>query len=537
MPYQRIENKILEYEYSTMHQTFCYDIQKNNLITSNYYNKYFEDDKNDKIVPLRKGLFFEQELINCKSEMKIDKNKNIINLIMNYSYEKLDNIYCSNLDEEKKNKKSKNFKLNTTSNVIFFLLWLNHTFILFMNLLYNYVLQFKNITDTKKIIIEYSKIHKDLINFGLMINEKFNNINIIFNYLNKDQTGVKSHFKIYKMFLNIMEKNFYQKLKPLLNNNIVQLLNLAYKENMEQEKLNNTYDSNNNETNNTEVVNEENENDDYLYDNIDEIEDNENESENDEDSNDAHLTYKDIIDEYSNLILDFSINQDNCIYINSSKIKLNDSYNEYENIFIETISKKYENLLSINSNENEKSLDDEEINILNNSYSFIKKITGKEGDYHLINRIKFNLLKKVENIIYNSLNKLINKEFIYNLKNVNKEHNNLINKDSNVISVNNSCAFNNKYYNNIVYELYLRKLDEIKNNLIENNTNNILDEEIKDAVYNYIYSNDKQNTLMALSKDIILFFCNQINLYNNEDVEIIDYLFKKKENKQTKSFK
>jgi hypothetical protein len=545
MPYQRMENKILEYEYSTMHQTFCYDIQKNNFITSNYYNKYFEDDKNDKIEPFRKGLFFEQELINLKSEIKIDKNKNIINLIMNYSYEKLDNIYCSNLGEEKKNKKSKNFKLNTTSNVIFFLLWLNHTFILFMNLLYNYIFQFKNFRDVKKIIVEYSKIHKDLINFGLMINEKFNNINIMFNYINyipnKIKEKPKNNFKIYNMFLNIMEKNFYQKLKPLLNNNIAQLINLAYKENMEQEKLNNTYDSNNNETNNTEVVNEENETDDYLYDNIDEIEDNENESENDEDSNDSHLTYKDIIDEYSNLILDFSINQDNCIYINSSKIKLNDCYNEYENIFIETISKNYENLLSINLNENEKSLDDEEINTLNNSYSFIKKITGKDGDYHLINRIKFNLLKKMENIIFNSLNKLINKEFIYNLKNINKEHNNFIYKDNSVNSVNNSCAFNNKYYNkyynNIVYESYLRKLDDIKNNLIEKNTNSMCGEEIKDAAYNYIFSNDKQNTLMALSKDIILFFCNQINLYNNEDAEIIDYLFKKEENKESKSFK
>ena len=44
MPYQRIENKFLEYEYSTMHQIFCYDIQKNNLIVMNlsylFYNSY-----------------------------------------------------------------------------------------------------------------------------------------------------------------------------------------------------------------------------------------------------------------------------------------------------------------------------------------------------------------------------------------------------------------------------------------------------------------------------------------------------------------
>ena len=71
----------------------------------------------------------------------------------------------------------------------------------------------------------------------------------MFNYINyipnKIKEKPKNNFKIYNMFLNIMEKNFYQKLKPLLNNNIAQLINLAYKENMEQEKLNNTYDSNN----------------------------------------------------------------------------------------------------------------------------------------------------------------------------------------------------------------------------------------------------------------------------------------------------
>ena len=183
MPYQRIENNVLEYEFSTMHQKFCYDIEKNNLIMKNYYNKYFENEQNNKIEPLRKGLFFEQELINLKSEIPKYKNKNITNLIINYSFEKLDNIYRFNFvkgKKNKKNKKSKNFK----SNIILFLLWLNHTFILFVNLLYNYVLQFTNDKDPKKIVTEYSKIHLDLINFGLMINEKFNNINIIFSYLN-----------------------------------------------------------------------------------------------------------------------------------------------------------------------------------------------------------------------------------------------------------------------------------------------------------------------------------------------------------------
>ena len=540
MPYQRIENNVLEYEFSTMHQKFCYDIQKNNLIMKNYYNKYFENEQNHKIEPLRKGLFFEQELINLKSEIPKYKNQNITNLIMNYSFEKLDSIYRSNFvkgKNNKKNKKSKKFK----SNIILFLLWLNHTFILFVNLLYNYVLQFTHDKDPKKIVTEYSKIHIDLINFGLMINEKFNNINIIFAYLKNmknenEKSSINNNFKIYNMFLNIMEKNFYQKLKPLLDNNIQKLINLAYKENLEQEKLNNTYDSNNNETNNTEMVNEENENDDYLYDNINEIEDDENENENDEDTDNVDLTYKDIIEKYFNLILDYSINQDNCIYINSSKIKLNDYYREYENLLSENISKIYENQLIINMDEKTNCVDDEEINTLNNIFSFIKKIASKDGDYHLINRTKLNLLKNSENIIFNYLKTLINKDFIYNIKCVDKTNNNYIINKKNIVL--NSLGFNNKYYNTVEYEFYLQKIDEIKNYLIENNTKNIVGDEkrknkIEEAANNYINSN---NRLMALSKDIILFYYNQIYLYNCEDVAIIEYLSKSKDNTQLKLF-
>ena len=543
MPYPRIENKILEYEFSTLHQIFCYDINKNNIITNNYYDKYYKNDENIKIEPLKRGIFFEQELINIKTEAKTFNNKNIINLFRDYSYKELDNIYISNFDKDKKNQKNKKHKYKH-SKVIYFLLWLNHTFILFVNLVYEYVLQFSKFENSKKIIIEYSKAHTDLINFGLMINEKFNNINIIFNYLIKNKTEntpKNNDFKIYYMLLNIMEQNFYQKLKPELDINIEKLLDLSFKHEIEKESVNNSFDSNNIETNNTEVINEENENDDYLYDNINDIDENEDIS--DENSNNEDMTYQEIIEEYSNLILDFSINKDNCIYINLSKIELNNFYNDYENLFLENFLKNVHNQFTLSKDEDEHSyknkniLFDEELDSLSTFFSFIKKLTGKGGVgiFHLINRTKLNLLKKFEDFIFNYLNKIINKKFIYYLNNLNKKQNNFIyNKDKIVF---NSVSCNNNY-NNIVYDLYMKKIDEIKNDLINNNLNcdETKKETIKDAANDFLNSNYRKDKLVEVCKNIIFFFYNQIYIYNNEDDKVIGYLYKREETKQFKLF-
>ena len=523
-PYQRNENKILEYEYNTLHQIICYDINKTDLITNNYYDSYF-DAKNKNyekinIEPLRKGLFFENELINIKAENKINENKKITNMIIHYSFAKLNNVYYSNIKKEKKKKKNKN------NSIINFLLFLNHTFILFINLLCKYVFQFNNFQDSKKIIIEYSRIHSNLINFGLMINERFNNVNIIFNYLNREQTGVKSKFKIYSMFLNIMEKNFYQKLKPLLNKNIKEVLDLYFKDNFNKNQINNSFDSNNIETNNSEPKNEENEDDDFLNDSFNDSIDNEDNeiSEIKED-----LTSQCIFEKYSNLILDFDINGDNANYINHSNIKLNANYNEYEKIIIEYFMKNIKNIIKINDNEdicqNKKIFFNEEINSLNAILSFIKKLSLEaEGEekIKLINRTKLNILKNYETFIFNYLIKIINKKFNIELNNLNINENNFKFKA-------NDMLFNNLFnFNNNVYELYINKLGQIRNYLLNNNLNifkNKTKEQITELINNYIDSNS--DLFIKACKEIVLFFIKQKCLYENHDEKIIEILLKK----------
>ena len=543
LPYQRIQNNIVEYEFSSLHQTFCYDIKRNYLINKNYYDKFFCNDEDVKIVPLKQGQFFEQELINYKNEIKSIENKKIIEMIMNYSYEKLECIYCSNFCKQKKSKKGK----LKYSKIIYFLLWLNHTFIIFINLLFNYVSQFRYFHDAKTLIVEYSKTHNDLINFGLMVNEKFNNINIMFNCLyrtEKDNIPIYPNFSIYNMFMNIMENNFYRKLKSFLNESISKIIYLAYKENIEQEKLNNTYDSNNNETNNTEIVNEENEIDDYyLYDDVLEDAGNQygkdDDDDGDEESNIDDMTYKNILDEYSNLILDFSINLENCFFINSSKIKLNDYYDEYENLL-------FENFVKLFKNENEKSSDEEKINFLHDIFLLTKKLTGKDGEgkYHLINRTKLNLIKKCEEEIDNYLTKIINKDLIEKLKNkkITHEQKKNINKDNILmINISFSSSFQTKQCNdNLVYDSYSNKLKEIKKNIIDNvkyiniNDDKINKNDLEEIIDEYFFSTTKSNSLISLSKDIILFLYSQMYAFQGEDHKIFDSLFKKEEKKDIK---
>ena len=537
LPYTREENKILEYKNNTLHQLISYDILKNDLIIKNYYDKYFdkknENSKKNKIEPLKKGLYFENELINFKSESSKYKNKKLIKYITNYSFQKLDNIYYSiiNLKNSSKIKKKKN-KINL---IFHFLIWLNHTFILFINLLCNYVYQFSDLKDEKKIIIEYSKTHTNLINFGLMVDEKFNNINIIFNLFQKENLSSKNDFKIYYMFMNIMKNNFYLKLKPILNNNIGKMLNIFYNENFTQEKilLIDNYDDNNNiETNYTEAINEENEienyEDDYINDSLSEGID----VEYDEDSiNENNLSCKEIIGEYSNLILDFSINKYNANYINHSKINLDKYYNEYEDLFQGKFLENIQNRI----NKLDNYTFSEEINSLNVYFSLTKRIFSENDGLKLINRTKLNLLKISENYFFKYLNELMDIKFKSDLKNNETPINKYTNNDIFVLK---DYTFNNKY-NNIVNELYTSRICEIKDNLINNNLNFIKDkkkEEIETIVDNYLNSNYEKNQLIALCKDIIIYFSNQIYLYSSEDNKIIEIITKKNDDKLSKLF-
>ena len=530
-PYDRKENAILEYKNSTLHQTICYDIKKNDCINHRYYDKYFDDKsinyKNSEIEPLKKGLYFEKELINFKKDNKKSPNKKIMDMIIKYSFKDLDKVYYTNLKKSKKNKKKKQKKLNS---IIYFLIWLNHTFIIFINLLFNYVSQFSNFKDGKKIIIEYSKVHSNLINFGLMINEKFHNVNIIFNLFKRKYKGnspISIDFKIYNLFLNIMENNFYQKLKPILNNKIQKILDLFYKENFEKEQIVNTsFNSNIIETNYTEQINEENEKDEDYYLNDDSLFDNNELDEEISSIQDNNFTNQKIIEDYTNLILDFSINEQNAVFINHSNIELNESYNEIEYFVIKNFMENIHNLFKDGE---DKTNYIEDLKSLNTFFSFIKKLSKtpeviEDNQIKLIKRTKMKMLEQSKTYIFNYLNELLNKNFIYELNNLNIKKNYFINKGTSIV-----------FKDNIIKEAYINKIEEIKQNLINKNLNNIkgINDNLIESANNYINSN--QNKIANISKEIILFYINQIYSYKSEDKAVIDILLKKEKDNDCKN--
>ena len=520
MPYQRKQNNILEYENSTLHQIICYDMNKNDYINKKYYDTFFNiKNENNKIVPLRKGLFFEEELINFKSEINNYYNKKIMKMITSYSFKKLNNVYFSIINQKKDIKINDNKKKKYKMNYIYiFVVWLNHTFILFIDLIFNYVYQFINIKDPIKLIIEYTKMHSNLINFGLKINENFNNINIILNLLIKENTSKSTNngFKIYNMFLNIMEKNFYQKLKPLLNKNIEKIINLMSNEYFEIEKMNNSFNCHSIETNNTEQKNGENNNidEDDSYDfllNESICEDVDLEDDDKDLNNDDGFTYKNVIEDYSNSILDYCINKENSIFINSSKIKLNEIYNEYEKLMMENVMESIKIKLKENKeiNLNNNALINEGYDSLCSAFSFVKAFFGKEekGGFKLINRTKLNIFIYCINYLFKYLKKIIN------------------NKETNFINEDNDFAFNNgSDEQNIIYELYLNELNNNKIHLLNNNEgikDNKIEQNVEQLIINYLNLND-ENELKKLLKEILLFFYNQVNLFKAEDKKIYD---------------
>ena len=554
LPYQRKENSILEYENSTLHQLICYDIKKKDLIEKNYYDKFFKknnlngENLNFKIEPLRKELVFEEELANFQLEVYTYKeNKNILKMILDYAYEDLDQLYDSNysfdinLDRDKDKKENKNdSKSKRKFNLIyFFLIWLNHTFILFTNLLYNYVIQFKESGSAKQIIISYSKTHSNLINFGLLINEKLNNVNIIINYIREEressEIGHSKKFSIYEMLLNLMQKNFYQKLKPILKKNLEKMIKNFNEDILQKKKINVSYDSNNIETSNSEIINDENNAEDDYYDlylNDSGEEDFSLEEDNGLNDEDTNMTDQEVIEQYFNLILDFSINGENSPYINHSKINLNQTFIENENlminIFLDNLRKKFI-IKEEKEYLNENYLFEEEIESLNDLFSLLKKYgksdSNKNGNINLINRTKLNIFKNSESLVFNYLEHINNRKFSIELKNEEKG-NKVANENKkntiNNISVNDLNLNDKKYYNKTENLFFINKLNDLKSNLINCNLNmtEIKRDKIEELADRYI--NNNENKLIMITKDIMYLYNKQYNLFNHQDNKILD---------------
>ena len=519
LPGIRENNKYLEFKFSTLHQLHFYDSFKNNIITYNYYNKFTKEngfyfqEKNDFI--LHKSLFFENEFLHFNDHLLIiEKNNNLINIlerIMSYDYENLDLIYT---------KEHKNQISDINSNeIIKFVLYLNHTIISFAKLIKSYIIIYNNNDD--KLLLEYLNKYNDFINFSLLINDHFKNINIMMNYLNKfiltknNNDKRFNYFSIYKMCLNIIKNEIYEKLEKNLKSNFKKICEKYFKDLI-------------NNSNKEKEINENNESktkeDSDCIEDYEEIEDYElNEN--------REISDKEKIENFMNSITDLNINEFNANLINHSQIIMNEDYERYENIIINTIINTIDKYFEEGKSFSDLfliilktfSIQNDDINNITkenrNNFNIINK-TNKKIFQKIIFHLKNYIIKEIKNEFIKFIERYKNKDISKTLQNkrISLNKKNIINKDKEYLLTQEKKI--------IFLNIYLKEKKEIQKELIKiiinknylpnNNEENFI--EIINDFFNNIY-NFEVNL-----KEIFYYYFIEMEFYSKLDKNIINLL-------------
>lgn len=436
LPFIRKSNKVLENEESSLHQLFFYDFQINKRIY-NHYDKFVDlenngfKDQNSENFIYRKNLFFENEfkefnhlLQNVKEN---DTFKIILEKIINYDYLEIDKQYYNN---------------KTNNEVLDFIIWLNHSAILFSQFLYSlikiYCYESKN-----ELTVEYIKAHNSFVNFSLSVNESYNNVNIIINYLYrfiKDKTKPYNEFSLYKMFFNIMKREIFDKLQKNLESQFKILVEQYCKELFDFVDDKRTSSFNSNAKTDTGEIFEEDEELDMVIDELP-IEKEEN----------NEVTKIDKINNFMSCITDFNIDEKNALCINHSNLKIDDNYKIFENILIDVFGKEIDNCIN------------KEKKPIYTIFTATKNILSiKEKDdiaevnrFTFINRTKKLIFDAILSCLKKNLFQTINNEFLEFFKNYNyNDKENIIEDKKNM---------NNQYLEEMIDELEKEEKLKIEN--------------------------------------------------------------------------
>lgn len=336
----RKENINLEYWDSTTHVCSCYDKKYREKCYDNYYGNYINDNYISKkgngndIKILKEGLFFENDLkdfykvFNEIQESEI--NKQIINYIISYDFEKMDEIY----------EKIINNKINDINNIVYFILWLTRALILYCMYIYESIIRFKDDKDAIKILNEFVSKSSNYVNSCLLLNSNFENVNIIVNYLNHFIIKKDSDkFSIYDLSRKIFRKKVYDQINNEILNKTSFIFKLLLKDEIDNKKEK--------EKNQKMELEDEEKDCDISYNSID-IDADTNDEDIEECSFDfkKEKTLKEIFENVMKSICDLVINKNNANAINHTKIILDDIYTQYENNLINTLVEVLKEYLS-----------------------------------------------------------------------------------------------------------------------------------------------------------------------------------------------
>ena len=523
----RKENSNLEYSYSSMHLIFSYDINFRDTCKDNFYSHYIDNDYiNNKgqnckqIEILREGLPFEYELKNFYDVYnEINSNEAyecMINNIINYDYEKLEIIF-DNIE------KIRNIKINK---IIYFILWINKCLIKCSIYTYESIAKYVNNSDEKQFLLEFSNKCDEYTNASLLINKRFDNINIIMNHINMymmNNNDNSNKFSLYELSRKILKKNVFDKLFENLKIKTSLLIKKYYLDKFEK----------NDQIKEDKKEKEQKEDNDDVMDCDDFCETNDtsvdNMEENNEEEYDRNNNNKVVIDKIFNSVLDININKNNANAINHSQIKLDIEYEKIENLLN---SKLCESLQKKLDEEGEKFSKIYEI--LENSLKYNKRQSfsriDNKNSLKIINRTRKMLLQSTFKIMCEfMLPKIIN-DFSSRLKINNNERKLYLNCNEMINKVNyqgDLSDFNQSTKMKIEGKVQ-EEINNIKSRLYERNINGYDVKETNDLVNEYMDNDGIE--IVLLIKKMIYFYFKELEFYEEKDQKVYNSLTNTKNN-------
>ena len=371
LPSLRKENVQLEYEFSDIHLSVSYDMLFRYKCTNNYYSKFItkeymlsginsiEGNIKTEIKILKEGLYFEQELKNFNRTFNEfvnndDYNEILLNVI-EYNYKELECKY-NNLYKHNNN----HYKCN---DIIFLLLWIVYMFIKYCDFVYYYMSDFTDDTDERTILTEFSHRHNEIINCALLLNSNFENVNIIINnyliyyptfnklyrhkinmsqgssgspILTKYNFNSSERFSLYKLFFKIIKENVFQRLSAKLLDNKFKILIKNYcQEVFESNQFSEDNNSNNKFEDEDDFI-EPKENESQRMVIEDECSDEEEMMEDimDDRTEEKEPCFKEVLENYMNCQVDYTINEKNANAINHSELKVSEEYESAEKVLV-----------------------------------------------------------------------------------------------------------------------------------------------------------------------------------------------------------
>ena len=554
LPELRKENFHLEYEFSSTHQYICYDLIERRIINLHRFKKHITkeylldslknpDKKNEiTIKPIRKGEFFEKELLDFSFIFNTFINNNVYNNILgdviNYNYINIDFIYKNN---------------TYNYNIINFILWITHSFILYSDYVYNFLNRFidnRNI-DVQTLFSEYIEKYEELVNCAQLINCKFENINIIINYLikfrslpneiekkgpldlspsssststsssNSDSSHSSSfnkseEFYLYKLFSEITKNNVCNKLSANMRKQFEKLIDEYLVESFEKKVC---AESENNKDIDMDC--------DYEDDNMIFEDDNFDYENEDFSMSNEKTSNKELIEKYMLIQADQEINEINSKAINHTELKVSKEYENLENL----LNNKLTNIIDLYVKK-EKPLFEifDIIKMITKSTGNTKTLSCSNKSLNLIRRSKKRLMEKSISTLFKYLLPELNKDFnqhikideLTQVKRIELSYSETKNEKKFEMDLNDLESESRKK----VVELVEKEMKNVITFLEEENIKNYSDQSHKDEMSRLIkeYVDDCRIPYVLLMNKIISYYYKELAYYEERNKAVISYL-------------